>query len=140
MMVNEAEIVRDVLADPYVGKHVRFAVMEELSVIEQYRLISSSRALAGMHGMGLAWAMLLAADAGGKSSCLEITGTWSKFNRLDYYSMSRANGVHYLRLNQPNALECVHCKRCSYRTCGNITANATEVVAKLRVMVEWWGP
>lgn len=58
-----------------------------------------------MHGMGLAWTMLLASEAGGKSSCLEITGQWKLSNRLkkrqwklsnrlDYYSLSRANGVH----------------------------------------------
>ena len=139
MMVNEPEVVRHVLADASVGRYVNFVVMEELSVVEQFRIVSSSRALAGMHGMGLAWAMLLASEAGGKSSCLEITGTWSKFNRLDYFSMSRANGVQYMRLSQPNAIECIHCRRCSYRTCGNITANASEIVSKLRVMVNWWG-
>lgn len=138
MMVNEAQVRAEVLADAEVGRLVHFTVMEELSVIEQYRLVSSSRSLAGMHGMGLAWAMLLGSQAvGGKSSCLEITGSWAKFNRLDYYSMSRANSVHYMRLSQPNAPECVHCKRCSYRTCGNITANASQIVAKLRVMNDW---
>ena len=140
MMTNEEEVRAAVLADPVVGGAVHFEVMEKLSVVAQYRLVSSSRALAGMHGMGLAWAMLLASDAGGKSSCLEITGSWSKFNRLDYYSMSRANGVHYMRLSQPNAPECVHCKRCSYRTCGNITASASEIVSKLRDIVKSWDP
>ena len=134
MIVNEPEIVAAIEADPVVGKLVSFAVMESLSLVQQYALVSSSRALAGMHGMGLAWTMLLASEAGGKSSCLEITGQWKLFNRLDYYSLSRANGVHYMRLAQPNAAECVHCRRCSYRTCGNVTANATQVIEKLRAM------
>ena len=82
--------------------------------------------------------MLLASDAGGKASCLEIIGTWSKFNRLDYLSMSRANGVHYMQVRMPNAPECVHCHRCSYRTCGNVTANVTSLLGKLRSMAKMW--
>ena len=137
-MVNVDEVTTAIRSDPEVGALVRFVVMEELSVIQQYSLISSSRALAGMHGMGLAWSMLLSSEAAvGKSSCLEITGTWAKFNRLDYFSMSKANGVHYMRLSQPNAPECVHCRRCSYRTCGNITANASQIVDKLKLMASW---
>ena len=125
-------------ADQVVGGLVKFAVMESLSVMEQYELVSTSRALAGMHGMGLAWAMLLASDAGGKASCLEITGQWAKFNRLDYYSLSKANGVQYIRLSMPNAPECIHCRRCSYRTCGNVTATVSTLIAKLRYMASIW--
>lgn len=136
-IVNEQELVSSVKADPIIGGLVRFVIMETLSVMEQYALISASPSLAGMHGMGLAWTMLLASEAGG-SSMLEITGVWPKFNRLDYYSLSRANGVRYVRLSQPNAPECVHCKRCSYRTCGNITANTTQIIDKLRLMASWW--
>ena len=137
-MINEAEVVAGVSADPVVGKLVKFVVMESLTVLEQYALISTSRGLAGMHGMGLAWAMLLASEAGGKASCLEITGMWSKFNRLDYVSMSKANGVQYLRLSMPNAPECIHCHRCSYRTCGNVTANVTNLIGKLIHMTTLW--
>ena len=137
-IVNEAEVVSSVQADQVVGGLVKFAVMESLSVMEQYELVSTSRALAGMHGMGLAWAMLLASDAGGKASCLEITGQWAKFNRLDYYSLSKANGVQYIRLSMPNAPECIHCRRCSYRTCGNVTATVSTLIAKLRYMASIW--
>ena len=137
-MVNEADVVAGVAADPLVGGLVKFVVMESLSVIQQYEIITSSRALAGMHGMGLAWAMLLASDQGGQASCLEITGMWSKFNRFDYMSMSKANGVRYLRLSMPNAPECVHCYRCSYRTCGNVTANVSTIVNKLQYMARLW--
>ena len=136
-MSNEAEVCAAIKADAVVGGVVHFEVMEKLSVIEQYQLVSSSRALVGVHGMGLAWSMLLASDAASGSATLEITGKWSKFNRLDYYSMSRANNVHYLRISQRNAPECLNCRRCSYRTCGNITANVTEIIERLRTMVTW---
>lgn len=139
-MINAEEVVARVHADPVVGSLVQFVVMEDHPVMKQYELISTSRALVGMHGMGLAWSMLLASDAGGRASCLEILGTWAKFNRLDYLSMSRANGVHYLQVRMPNAPECVHCHRCSYRTCGNVTANITTLVDKLRYMVTLWDP
>jgi hypothetical protein len=138
MMVNEQAVVSDVRADPVVGELVRFVVMEDLPVMEQYEVVSTSRALAGMHGMGLAWAMLLGTEVGSTSSLLEMTGSWSKFNRLDYYSMSRANGVRYLRVAFANAPECVHCWRCSYRTCGNVTVNTTLLVSKLRMMASLW--
>jgi len=138
MMSNEQHIVSEVSSDVDVGSIVQFVVMESLPVMEQYALVSTSRGLAGVHGMGLAWAMLLASDAGGKASCLEITGQWSKFNRLDYYSMSKANSVQYLRLAFPNAPECIGCRRCSYRTCGNVTANATVLIKKLRYMTSLW--
>ena len=112
--------------------------MEDVPVMRQYQLVSTSRALAGMHGMGLAWSMLLASDAGGKASCLEILGEWAKFSRLDYVSMSHANDVMYLKVNMPNAPECVHCHRCSYRTCGNVTANVTKLIDRLRFQVSLW--
>lgn len=135
-IVNEDEVVAGVKADPVLGDRVRFVVMESLPVMEQYAAISSATSLAGMHGMGLAWTMLLGSAAGTRSSCLEITGMWAKFNRLDYYSLSRANNVRYLRLSQPNAPECLSCKRCSYRTCGNITANVSQMVDKLKHMAD----
>jgi hypothetical protein len=137
-IVNEVELRAGVEADPLLREVVHFAVMETLPVTQQYALVSSARSLAGVHGMGLAWTALLPSDESSTSSCLEIVGTWRQFSRIDYDSLSRANGVHFMRLSQPNAPECGELCRgrwCSYRTCGNITANVTQVSARLRAMV-----
>ena len=136
-IVNEAELRAAIEADAIVGKSVRFAVMEHLRVMDQYELVQSSMALAGVHGMGLAWTMLLNSTAGGTRTCLEILGQWPSFNRLDYYMLSQANGVYYLRLQQRSSPECV-CKGCHYRACGNVTANATEILPVLQLMVKRW--
>ena len=136
-IVNEVEFRAGVEADPLVGKLVRFAVMEELPVMDQYALLQSSRALAGVHGMGLAWTMLLPSDARGSSSCLEILGTWPSFQRNDYYMLSKANNVYYIRIQQRSSPECI-CKGCHYRVCGNVTGNLTEVVPALRYMAQRW--
>ena len=135
-IVNEEALRTAVDSDPTLVGAVKFVVMETLPVMAQYRLVSSSRSLAGMHGQGLAWSMLLASDAGrGGSSCLEITGRWHEFRRLDYYSNSLANGVRYKRLVQPNAPECESCKRCSYRTCGNVTVDVSSLIRTLHDMM-----
>ena len=57
--------------------------------------------------MGLAWTMLLPSDARGASSCLEILGMWPSFQRNDYYQLSKANGVYYLRMQQRSSRECI---------------------------------
>ena len=53
--------------------------------------------------------------------------------------MSVANGVHFIRLKQPNAPECgplcTQGRFCNYRTCGNVTVNIADVAAKLKLMV-----
>ena len=134
-IVNELEFRSAIEADPVLGQRVHFAVMEDLPVMEQYALIQSSTSLAGVHGMGLAWTMLLPADSLGASSCLEITGMWPSFHRHDYYMLSKANDVYYLRIQQLASPECI-CYGCHYRMCGNITANATEVAPVLRWMVQ----
>ena len=99
-----------------------------------------------MHGMGLAWTMLLPQSATGRTSCLEIVGEWSKFGRLDYYSLSITNDVHFIRLVQPNWPGCLMfleaCgspgkkARCNYRSCGNVTANVDDVMQVLHYMVQ----
>ena len=134
-IVNEDEVRAAVAGDSTLAATVYFAVMEHLPVMEQHALVSSSTALAGMHGMGLAWTMLLSSSAIGRSSCLEITGEWAKFNRADYVSLSLANNVHYVRVIQKNWPGCFACKRCNYRNCGNVTANATQLVEALHYMV-----
>ena len=134
-MVNEDAVRAAVEADGALSSVVQFVVMEELPVMKQYALVSSSLALAGVHGMGLAWTMLLPSHEAGRTSCLEITGEWGKFARLDYYSLSAANGVHYVRLLQPNWEGCYHCRRCNYRSCGNVTANTSDVLHTLRYVV-----
>ena len=121
-------------ADPLLGGVVHFAIMEDLPVMEQYALVQSSTSLAGVHGMGLAWAMLLPSDSRSRSSCLEIVGMWPSYRRLDYYMLSRANGVYYMRMQQPASPECI-CYGCHYRICGNITANATQISPVLKWMV-----
>ena len=133
-IVNEIEFKNEIQADPRLQGVVLFAVMEELPVIEQYKLIVTSTSLAGVHGMGLAWTMLLPSDSRGLSSCLEVTGMWPSYHRMDYYMLSRANGVYYLRMQQPTSPECL-CVGCHYRGCGNLTANATQVAPVLRWMV-----
>ena len=137
-IANEASL--RAAATAALGDAVRFVAMEELPLMQQYRLISSSRSLAGMHGQGLAWSMLLASDQANpySSSCLEIVGKWPGFKRLDYHSNSAANSVHYVRLVQENAPECEIrvCKRCSYRNCGNVTVSVEAVVKVLRKMVD----
>ena len=134
---NVDEFQAAIEADPVLGSRVRFAVMEALPVMEQYALISQSYALAGVHGMGLAWTMLLPSDARGASSCLEILGMWPSFQRNDYYQLSKANGVYYLRMQQRSSRECI-CYGCHYRVCGNVTVNATEVAPVLKYMVRRW--
>ena len=133
-MMNELEVRNAVAADPLLANTVMFTVMEHLPVMEQYALVSSSMALAGMHGMGLAWTMLLPSAASGKSSTLEITGEWKSFGRTDYYALSVANNVHYVRLRQPNWPGCL-CRGCNYRTCGNVTAVVSDVLTTLRYQV-----
>ena len=134
-IVNEEVMRTAVAADATLSTLVHFVVMESLPVMKQYELVSSSLALAGMHGMGLAWTMLLPSNAApGRTSCLEITGEWKLFARLDYYSMSIANEVHYVRLIQPNWPGCYACKRCNYRSCGNVTMNASDIIYTLRYM------
>lgn len=137
-IVNERELRSAVEADAVCSGAVRFAVMEELTLLQQYRLISSSQSLAGVHGQGLAWSMLLASQPQGRSSCLEIIGHWPSFSRLDYRSTSLANNVHYLRLVQPNAPECeTRCRRCNYRLCGNVTVEIATVMRTLHQMLRW---
>ena len=137
-IVNQPELRSAVEGDATLGDAVRFVVLEDLPVLQQYRLIGSSRSLAGVHGQGLAWTMLLASDAGGGgSSCLEIVGNWRAFQRKDYHSNSVANGVQYIRLVQPNAPECDAkiCQRCTYRTCGNVTVHVPTVLRTLHTML-----
>ena len=138
-IANEAELRAGIASDPLLHDVVHFEIMEALPVMRQYELVSTSPALAGVHGMGLAWTALLAPYGQGGSSCLEITGVWSGFARSDYYSMSVANGVHFIRLKQPNAPECgplcTQGRFCNYRTCGNVTVNIADVAAKLKLMV-----
>ena len=135
-IVNIQELQAAVAADPLASGSVRFVVMEKLTLLEQYTLISSSQSLAGVHGQGLAWSMLLSAAPDWRSTCLEIIGRWPSFSRKDYYSTSHANGVRYLRLVQDNAPECeTRCKWCNYRSCGNLTVNVSTVVLTLRQML-----
>ena len=136
-VVNEVQLQAAIAADPRLRQIVRFAAMEELPVMEQYRLIASAGGLVGVHGMGLAWTMLLPADARGTRSCLEILGMWPSFSRNDYYMLSKANGVYYMRMQQRTSPECI-CNGCNYRGCGNITANVTELSPVLQYMASRW--
>lgn len=138
-VVNEAELRAGIESDPVVGKVVHFAVMEELRIMDQFELVQTSTSLAGVHGMGLAWTMLLPSDARGSSSCLEILGQWPSFQRNDYYQLSRANNVYYMRIEQRTSPECF-CYGCHYRVCGNITADLSQIVPVLRFMVSRWDP
>lgn len=133
-IVNMRAFRNDIEADPVLASAVRFAIMEDLPVMEQYALVQASTSLAGVHGMGLAWTMLLPSDGRGRSSCLEIVGMWPSYRRHDYYMLSRANDVYYLRMQQSASPECI-CYGCHYRACGNITANATQIIPVLRWMV-----
>ena len=145
-IVNEDELRSAVKANAALASVVQFSVFESLPVKDQHALVSSSMGLAGMHGMGLAWTMLLPQSATGRTSCLEIIGEWSKFARLDYYSLSITNDVHFIRLMQPNWPGCLMfleaCgspgkkARCNYRSCGNVTANVYDVVQVLHYMVQ----
>jgi hypothetical protein len=134
-IVNEAAVRTAIASDPVLSVMVHFCTMEQLPVVEQHELVSTSAAIAGMHGMGLAWSMLLPSSVRGRSSCMEITGDWAKFSRLDYYSMAQANGVHYVRLKQPNSMDGSR-RRCNYRSCGNVTANVTQVVEALYYLAD----
>lgn len=134
-LVNEEALRAAVAGNAILAGVVQFSVFESLPIREQHALVSMSTALAGVHGMGLAWTMLLPHSAVGQSSCLEITGEWAKFGRSDYYSLSQANNVHYIRLAQPNWPGCLQVHRPNYRSCGNITANIADFVQVLTYMV-----
>ena len=41
------------------------------------------------------------------------------------------------RAGQANAVECLTCYKCSFRTCGNITANTSQVVQTLNLMLTY---
>ena len=133
-IVNEDAFRASVEAHDALKGRIHFAVMEALPLMEQFSLVQQSEALAGVHGMGLAWTLLLPSDSRKRSSCLEITGAWPSFRRNDYYMLSQANGVAYLRMQQQSSPECI-CYGCHYRVCGNITVNATQVAVVLERMV-----
>lgn len=134
-IVNLQSLRQAVQKDRILKEQIHFACFENLPLAEQFRIVSTSRGIAGVHGQGLAWSLML--PSGGPRGTLEIIGQWRTFHRLDYWRTSGANGVRYMKLKQANAPECVACVGCNFRTCGNITANITQVVQALHGMVSY---
>jgi hypothetical protein len=129
-IVNE-DVLRKQLANA-AEINVRFVVFDELQLLQQHALATTSTGLAGVHGAALAWTAFLPSGDGHWCSLLElmpvqVTKTHSIY---DYLRLAAMNDVEYHQLVQPDAPECVGKY---FRVCGNITTT-DKVVPKLRQM------
>lgn len=131
VIVNEDALRSAIALDDALAKHVDFIHFEGMSLVEQVRHIISSRALVGMHGQAMAWAMMLPTEDGRHCATVEIIGDWKSFQRDDYIRMSHVNGARYTLLRQPNDPNQPR-RGCQFRDCGNVTVIPSQVVGVLR--------
>ena len=123
VIVNAAELRRNVSTDSVLAGHVTFVELEDMALTEQLALFSSSVGVVGVHGQGLAWTPFLPAH---RTACalLELhprqMGRQGTHAFFDWMRWSEMSGVRYLASRLEDAREC---QRIDFRTCGNVTAD-----------------
>ena len=93
---NYGEVSRSVVRSG--AFRVMYVAMETLTLREQARLVATSRVLAGVHGNGLGWTMMLPTSQH-QCALLEVYPTGSRVH--DYMDWSIINNVAYYALDMP---------------------------------------
>ena len=136
-IVNQAAVVAAVRGNLSVGERVHFTSLSALPVARQLEVVNAAAGLAGMHGAGLANVIFLPSDVR-RCAVLEIKGWFqgrqeSILTRFDYPKLAVMSDVRMFSLfSQQDAPECVGKH---FRSCGNVTVDASALVHKLGEML-----
>ena len=130
---NEAELMHAVRSSDRLAAAVRFVVPEDLTLLEQLRLVVGASAIVGVHGQNLVWAAMLSehtSTGGARLRCALLELLPSQMTRvrttslLDYFKLAHLAGCTYAAMQQDDTEAC---HSSYFRTCGNMTVSVAAV-------------
>jgi len=138
MIANEDDLRESVSLLPGLNRRVHFEVFDMLPLVQQYQLVTSSVALAGVHGQALAWTAFLPTENERHCALLEILphSLWqsTSSSKGDYYSWAVMSDVQLYRVIEADTPGCIRLNTTSFRNCGNVSIGKRSLNALGRVL------